>query len=189
VIGLLQKDSSSLVKKTKSYLNNITREEIDLLEVHQFSGRIHIIDQEEDVAAAVDILRKHSVIGFDTETKPNFKKGSSNRVALLQLAISEDISDIYQDIRDFLEVFRNSPEEIMNDALWECKTLFENNWGDKLLRVSRAMHLIYVMDDSGFAPSDQKSIEEGSPKKIDTRDWFITKRQQQFGEEDEIIPE
>ena len=75
---------------TKSYQNNITREEIDLLKVHQFDGRIHVIEHEEDVPAAVDILRKYPVIGFDTESKPNFKKGKSNRVALLQLATSDD---------------------------------------------------------------------------------------------------
>jgi ribonuclease D len=88
-IGLLQKGSKSLVKMTKYYQNNITREEIDLLKVHQFGGCIHIIENEEDAAAALNILKKHSVIGFDTETKPNFKKGRSNRVSLIQLAISD----------------------------------------------------------------------------------------------------
>jgi ribonuclease D len=78
------------VKKTKSYLNNITREEIDLLDMHQFGGCIHVIEHEEDIAAAVDILKKNGVIGFDTETKPNFKRGRTNKVALLQLAISEE---------------------------------------------------------------------------------------------------
>ncbi len=114
-------------------------------------------------------------------------KAEYDRSELIIRQISEDISDIYQDIRDFLEVFQNSPEEIMNDALWECKIQFENSWGDKVLRVSRAMHNVYMSDD--ISSSEQIIPKEDSNKKIDTRDWFITKRQQQFDEEDNIIPE
>jgi ribonuclease D len=79
-----------LEKKTISYLNNISREEINKLEIHQFNGRIHVIEFVEDIQAAVEFLRKHPVIGFDTETKPNFKKGRSNRVALVQFAVNND---------------------------------------------------------------------------------------------------
>lgn len=74
----------------KPYLNNITREEIDLLEVHHFQGLIYVIDQREDISAAVKILKKHTVIGFDTETKPSFRKGKTNKVALLQLATQDE---------------------------------------------------------------------------------------------------
>ncbi len=77
--------------KTKIYRNDITREEIDSLEIHQFSGKIQLIDSPEDVFEAVNILKNHSYIGFDTETKPNFKKGRPNRVALLQLATPKEV--------------------------------------------------------------------------------------------------
>ena len=116
-------------------------------------------------------------------------KSEYDRSELITRKISEDISDIYQDLRDFLEVFRNSPEEIMNDALWECRLNFENSWGEKLLRVSRAMHTIYLKDDTSVIRSGQKGRGEGSHKKIDTSDWFITKRQQEYSDDDEIIPE
>ena len=72
------------------YLNNITREEIDLLEVHHFTGVIYVIDHEDDISAAVEKLKKHTVIGFDTETKPSFKKGKTHKVALLQLATQNE---------------------------------------------------------------------------------------------------
>ena len=116
-------------------------------------------------------------------------KSEYDRSELITRKISEDISDIYQDLRDFLEVFRNSPEEIMNDALWECRLNFENSWGEKLLRVSRAMHNIYLKDDSSVIRSEQKSRGEESHKKIDTSNWFITKMQQEYSDDDEIIPE
>ena len=70
-----------------NFLPSITQEEINLLKVKQFEGKIFVIDSPEDVAGAVAKIAKHNVIGFDTESKPSFRKGSSNRVSLLQLAI------------------------------------------------------------------------------------------------------
>ncbi len=112
-----------------------------------------------------------------------------DRSELITRTISEDISDIYQDIRDFLEVYRDSPEEIMNDALWECKTNFENTWGEKLLRVARALHNAIMTDEFESGQAWQKQSNRDSLKKIDTSNWFISKRQQEFGEQDENISE
>ncbi len=51
-----------------------------------FDGNIRLIDSPEDVAKAISALRSSDVIGFDTETKPNFKKGQNHTVALMQLS-------------------------------------------------------------------------------------------------------
>lgn len=45
-----------------------------------------LIDKPEDVAEAVERLKACPVIGFDTETKPSFKKNHANKVALMQLS-------------------------------------------------------------------------------------------------------
>lgn len=66
----------------------ISKEELAALPVAEFSGAVKVIDSEEDVANAVETLRQENVLGFDTETKPSFKKGQSNNVALLQLSTS-----------------------------------------------------------------------------------------------------
>ena len=115
-------------------------------------------------------------------------KSEYDRSEVITRTISEDISDIYQDLRDFLEIFRNSPEEIMNDALWECRANFASSWGEKLLRASKAMHSIYISDDVSV-PDTLEGTKDKLKKQSDTKDWFITKRQQEFGEEDEIISE
>lgn len=70
-----------------NFLPNISAEEINLLEVRQFEGKIHLIDSQDDTDEAAEYLSHFPVIGFDTETKPNFKKGSSNKVSLMQLAV------------------------------------------------------------------------------------------------------
>ena len=64
----------------------ISKEEIRELPVETFEGEIIVIDRVEDVANAVDYLKQFEVIGFDTETKPVFKKNVSHKVALMQLS-------------------------------------------------------------------------------------------------------
>lgn len=51
-----------------------------------FSGEAIVIDKLENVAPAIAELRNSKIIGFDTETRPSFKKGHLNTVALIQLA-------------------------------------------------------------------------------------------------------
>ncbi len=67
-------------------LQQISNEETAKLPAINFNGRIVIIDKEDDVAVACEDLARHSVIGFDTETRPSFKAGVSYKVALLQLS-------------------------------------------------------------------------------------------------------
>lgn len=64
----------------------ITKERIRELSIETFNGEIIVIDKVEDVADAVNYLKQFKVIGFDTETKPVFRKNASNKVALMQLS-------------------------------------------------------------------------------------------------------
>lgn len=52
----------------------------------QFPGKIHVINRDDEIAKAMELLRLEPLIGFDTETKPSFKKGEVYVVSLLQLA-------------------------------------------------------------------------------------------------------
>jgi ribonuclease D len=72
------------------FATSITKEELRLLPTGQFKGRIQLIESITQVAQACSNLMQEQVLGFDTETKPAFKKGSSNKVSLLQLATSTD---------------------------------------------------------------------------------------------------
>ena len=65
---------------------SISKEEINELPLGQFEGPIYLIDRPDQVVDAVDFLENQPLIGFDTETKPSFRKGEVNQVALLQLA-------------------------------------------------------------------------------------------------------
>jgi ribonuclease D len=68
---------------------SIKKDEINELHIERFEGRIFEIDQKAKVKAAVEYLKNYGAIGFDTETRPSFKKGVSYKVALLQLSTDD----------------------------------------------------------------------------------------------------
>ena len=68
------------------FQKSITSEEANKMPLKAFEGEIILIDQYEDLMDAVQYLKKYEILGFDTETRPSFKKGKVNDVALLQLA-------------------------------------------------------------------------------------------------------
>lgn len=67
---------------------SISKDEINQLPLGQFDGEMFLIDELEDVDEAAEFLAKQRIIGFDTETKPAFRRGVINSVALLQLSTS-----------------------------------------------------------------------------------------------------
>lgn len=67
---------------------SISKEELNLLPVETFEGKIEIIETLDDFQRILALLNQEEVIGFDTETKPVFTKGKRNKVALLQVATS-----------------------------------------------------------------------------------------------------
>jgi ribonuclease D len=69
---------------------SISKEALRDLPAGQFNGHIHMIDNELSAREACSALINEPVLGFDTETRPSFKKGTIHRVSLLQLATAED---------------------------------------------------------------------------------------------------
>ena len=69
----------------------ITNEEINALPLGAFEGPVNIIDQADQLEEALAEIRKHSVVGFDTETKPVFVSGQFNHVSLVQIALPKKV--------------------------------------------------------------------------------------------------
>ena len=68
----------------------ITKEQINELPPETFKGKIYVVDSAHNVDRAVNRLLRASLLGFDTETKPSFQKGQTNKVALMQLATEDE---------------------------------------------------------------------------------------------------
>jgi Ribonuclease D len=75
--------------------HTITKEQIAGLPQEEFKKRIVIIETEEDANKAVDYLSLFPCVGFDTETRPNFKKGQNNLVSLMQIA-ADDVCFLFR---------------------------------------------------------------------------------------------
>lgn len=70
---------------------NISQDELNLLPLRAYSGKVQVVTDAKYFPKIAAELRKHKVIGFDTETRPSFKKGQSYKLALLQLAIPNKV--------------------------------------------------------------------------------------------------
>ena len=56
--------------------------------------------------------------------------------------VSENIADIYQEVKDLACNYQTRDEAVMNDALVNCLEAFEQHWGQKLLNVLRPLHAV-----------------------------------------------
>lgn len=73
---------------TESRINDISisKAQLSELPIVSFSGYISVIDTEEAAKSALFFLNNQKIVGFDTETRPSFRKGKSNNVSLVQIS-------------------------------------------------------------------------------------------------------
>ena len=69
----------------------ITKQEINELPLFKYEGKVVIAATEQQVDKAIFEIEEHAVVGFDTESKPTFKKGQFNHVALVQVAVPDKV--------------------------------------------------------------------------------------------------
>jgi len=87
-------------------------------------------------------------------------------------SISEHMAGIYQDIKDFIELYKLGNETLSNDAIFDCTVSFKHYWGPRLLHALRILHnLAYLKPSDDTTPSKTER---------NTDDWFITKAQKDF---------
>ena len=70
----------------REIFENYPKERIQSLPLTKFEGRVFVITTESDADKAVDYLMKQPILGFDTETRPSFKKWQRHTVSLLQVS-------------------------------------------------------------------------------------------------------
>jgi ribonuclease D len=68
---------------------SISSEQVNALPLYRYDGRICLVADDRAMGRILPRLEKESLLGFDTETKPSFKKGESYPPSLVQLAASD----------------------------------------------------------------------------------------------------
>ena len=69
----------------------ISKEDINSLPIGRWEGPSHLVRTIEEVRGAVKSLSQVSLLGFDTETRPAFRKGQKFPPSLLQLATGDEV--------------------------------------------------------------------------------------------------
>ncbi|QZT36720.1 3'-5' exonuclease domain-containing protein 2 [Halosquirtibacter xylanolyticus] len=70
---------------------SISKEELAALPLDAYNGEIVLVDSEEEIEQICVGLQQYSILGFDTETRPAFKKGVVHEVSLLQLSTDDHV--------------------------------------------------------------------------------------------------
>ncbi len=70
----------------KTLWNKMDKRELAVMPRVLFEGRIIVVQTEAEAEKAVRYLMSQDMLGFDTETRPNFRPGPMHPVALLQVA-------------------------------------------------------------------------------------------------------
>lgn len=92
------------------YIISIDKETLGHLPVMTFPGEITVVDTPSVAHTALRALSRHKVVGFDTETRPSFRKGTRHKVALMQISTGDrcflfrlNVLGISSELRAFLQ--------------------------------------------------------------------------------------
>ena len=111
--------------------------------------------------------------GGDDEYQEVFLAGMQFSETALPASISENIADIYQEMKDLVMSFRTMNDEVMEQAIWECGNNFSHLWGQTLVNCLRAVHnVIYAENKDEDPKSAQKSKNKDSNKTNRKPDWL-----------------
>jgi len=80
-----------LINSSFPFRKAISKEEINYLELFSYSGKITIVDSKAKLHRYTRLPDVDAVIGFDTETRPSFKKGVQHPCSLVQLAFKDEV--------------------------------------------------------------------------------------------------
>ncbi len=136
----------------QDYTRKLSKDDINALPIVRYEGKVCLVRDEEGLQSALDVLTKERVLGFDTETKPSFRKGKLNPPALIQLAAEHAVYliqlnwlplnaqlagllsntnvlkvgvSIHDDIRELQKVFPFEPAGIIDLGLIAAKNKLE----------------------------------------------------------------
>jgi ribonuclease D len=137
-----------------AFLATIDNDTVAALPAARFPGRIVIVDKESQVGAACGDLRRHKVIGFDTETRPSFRAGVSYKVSLLQLSTP-----------DTCYLFRLSRIRLDNRILKVLGSREIIKVGADIMGDIRSLHALRDFKADGFVDLQHEVIRWGIEEK------------------------
>lgn len=142
-------------------------------------GSIENFVTEEDYLYVKEQIE--TLLGTDDAFLDTFHPDMQYSDTPIAAFISENLADVYQELKDFASNYQIAEVEIMECALYNCLMAFEEHWGQKLLNSLRALHSIRYNDHFGELEEDERFSSENY-RRID-RNAFL---RFQTDDEDEI---
>ncbi|MBF0419742.1 MAG: 3'-5' exonuclease domain-containing protein 2 [Magnetococcales bacterium] len=90
-MNLQEKNTTQVPRSTQDQSKKLSKDDINNLPIRRWEGPVILIREDDKVSQAVQLLQNETVLGFDTETKPVFRKGVSHLPSLLQLAAANTV--------------------------------------------------------------------------------------------------
>ena len=142
-----------------AFQHTIDNDTVASLPAARFPGRIVVVETNEQAEEACLELQRHTMIGFDTETRPAFRAGVSYKVALLQLSTEE-----------VCYLFRLSQIRLSNSILKILGSKHIIKVGADVTGDIRALHALRHFQADGFVDlqveASRWGIEEKSLRKL-----------------------
>ena len=110
--------------------------------------------------------------GASDDYQEVFVAGMQFSESALTSNISENVADIYQEMKDLVMSFRIMNDEVMEQAVWECRNNFSTLWGQTLVNCLRAVHNLIYGENNEDDPETLKKAKTESKDKNKNPDWL-----------------
>ncbi len=178
-----------------NFLPKIDNETIAELPLKIFENEILVINTDEKLKNAYNYLKTCKIIGFDTETKPNFVKGRKNRNTVSLLQLSDEKKAFLIQIKKISEynylkkIFENPEIKIIGlaikDDIKELKNVFDF-FPENLIDLQNYVKY-FGIEDNGLKKLTANILKFRISKRQQLSNWendTLTLQQQQYAATD-----
>lgn len=122
-----------------------------------FDDNVERFVAEEDYRFVCEQVER--VLGLDDSYLEVFHPDMALSDTPIAAFVSENVADIYQELKDFAANYQHGNEDIMNDALVVCLNAFGEHWGQKLLNALRALHALRFSEGFGIKTEEELNTQ------------------------------
>jgi len=135
---------------------------------------------EDDYATIHNLLQQKfelftGITGMSPGTLPNQHE-------LVSFGLAEGFADIYEELKNFVNLYEVGLPQSMNDAVWICRKSFEGNLGTRIADSMKALHLlIYDKNSSGSRAIQDDDFSRNSDEE---EPWYSDDQEQVYGDDE-----
>ena len=101
-----------------------------------------------------------SIVGEHDEYLEVFQEDMKYSDTPIVASISENLADVYQQLRDMIGNFQSADLAIMNDSLITCAEEFRGYWGQSALNALRAIHNVLYSDKELSEGEEREELDD-----------------------------